>query len=537
MLWALSSAIALFLWGGPMIQGQVDGDHHFTVTAPQHSICIARDACAPPTHLGQARVGVWQTGGEPGHAATCRVITKSVSGQTADAPVRIYVNQDGDKPAGAATCRVITKSVRGQTADRPAHVFVYEGNDKPAVVEGTCSVWVQTDGDDETPRVLYGTPHVIRIGDVQVGQAPHVIAEPGRWIGVRMTPIPEPLAAHVGPKGIMIGNIVADSPAADAGLKRYDIIVGLDGQKIDDMEDLVNAIQGIAPGNKAGLIVIRKAGKIDLAIRPADRPQPGVWKYLYDEPADDIIDHSVNLHGHKLQLGPQGEWLLQDLGQLQDIPDIMEKIQEAFKHGDIGGEFTFDLDFPPGVFQFSPKDDANVDVEISIAVNENGNATTIHRNGDGHIVVEHRDADGNVETREYDSPDAFERDDPASFRLYERHSGPQDIMLHRVQPAPDHLKKLQEEYQTQIQRRLDDAQGRLRSSEKKLNRIKEGKRAIASARANSAMGEGIAVEIENGRISVTVTKGQRQVTYRFDSKKEFRESEPELYDKVRSLFE
>jgi serine protease Do len=44
------------------------------------------------------------------------------------------------------------------------------------------------------------------------------------------------------PIGIYINDVVADSPAEEAGLMQGDIITGLDGSKVETVEDLKNAL-------------------------------------------------------------------------------------------------------------------------------------------------------------------------------------------------------------------------------------------------------------------------------------------------------
>ena len=82
----------------------------------------------------------------------------------------------------------------------------------------------------------------------------------GVWLGVRIMPVPAPLAAHLksGPGGVMVGNLVKDSPAHTAGLKRYDVIVGIDGKDVNDGPALIKAISGHKAGDKVKIAVVQK---------------------------------------------------------------------------------------------------------------------------------------------------------------------------------------------------------------------------------------------------------------------------------------
>ena len=58
-------------------------------------------------------------------------------------------------------------------------------------------------------------------------------------------------------KGAVVTEVVKDTPADNAGLKKYDVIVEVEGQKIDDSQELTNRIASFKPGNKIDLKVIR----------------------------------------------------------------------------------------------------------------------------------------------------------------------------------------------------------------------------------------------------------------------------------------
>ena len=68
--------------------------------------------------------------------------------------------------------------------------------------------------------------------------------------------------------------IVADSPAADAGLKAEDIITAIDGQAIDREHPLDLVLLTHAPGDTVTLTVLRDGAsqsiEVTLGTRPAD---------------------------------------------------------------------------------------------------------------------------------------------------------------------------------------------------------------------------------------------------------------------------
>ncbi|MEN8006467.1 MAG: PDZ domain-containing protein [Candidatus Krumholzibacteriota bacterium] len=68
--------------------------------------------------------------------------------------------------------------------------------------------------------------------------------------------------------GVMISEVVDDSPAAAAGLEDGDVILEFNGQTISDSGDLVKAVRGTNPGDKVKVVVLRggKNKKLDIEI-------------------------------------------------------------------------------------------------------------------------------------------------------------------------------------------------------------------------------------------------------------------------------
>jgi serine protease Do len=79
-------------------------------------------------------------------------------------------------------------------------------------------------------------------------------------LGVTIQNINEGLKTQLGlqsKKGALIASIEADGPAAKAGLKQYDVIVAINGQPVENMNDLRLKIADNVPGSKVEVTVIR----------------------------------------------------------------------------------------------------------------------------------------------------------------------------------------------------------------------------------------------------------------------------------------
>jgi serine protease Do len=80
------------------------------------------------------------------------------------------------------------------------------------------------------------------------------------WLGVSIQGMTPDLAASLGvdkAKGALVSSVVHDSPADRAGIKAGDIIVGYEGKKIDNANDLPFLVAGTPLGKTVSLQVLR----------------------------------------------------------------------------------------------------------------------------------------------------------------------------------------------------------------------------------------------------------------------------------------
>src|SRR4051812_11250219 len=103
-------------------------------------------------------------------------------------------------------------------------------------------------------------------------------APPKYWIGLLGGPIPadHPLRAQVElpeNQGLLVANVVPNSPAAKAGLKQYDILLKGNGKELREMKDLIDLV--MSEGAKKGQItldVLRRNKHESINLKPEDRP-------------------------------------------------------------------------------------------------------------------------------------------------------------------------------------------------------------------------------------------------------------------------
>jgi serine protease Do len=90
------------------------------------------------------------------------------------------------------------------------------------------------------------------------------------WLGVSIgDPTPDKVKSLnlKNNKGALVVDVVKNSPAADAGLKKDDLVIAYEGHKIDDAAALQSSVGDTPVGRKVGLAVLRDGKTIDLTVR------------------------------------------------------------------------------------------------------------------------------------------------------------------------------------------------------------------------------------------------------------------------------
>ena len=102
------------------------------------------------------------------------------------------------------------------------------------------------------------------------------------WLGVAIQDLTPELATQFGitdTKGVLVSDVMADSPAKKAGFERSDVIVDYDGKPMDSPTHLRNAVAQTPIGKKVSVKLIRdkKPKTIDVTIaeQPKTLGQPG----------------------------------------------------------------------------------------------------------------------------------------------------------------------------------------------------------------------------------------------------------------------
>jgi serine protease Do len=102
------------------------------------------------------------------------------------------------------------------------------------------------------------------------------------WLGVSIQDLSPELATQFGlpePKGVLINEILEDSPAKKAGLERGDVIVEFDGKPVDNATQLRNAVAQTMVGKKVVVKFMRekkfRTADVAIAEQPKNIAQAG----------------------------------------------------------------------------------------------------------------------------------------------------------------------------------------------------------------------------------------------------------------------
>ena len=96
------------------------------------------------------------------------------------------------------------------------------------------------------------------------------------WLGVYIQEVTPEIAEQFNlpedAKGVLIGDVVKDSPAEKSGIKRGDIITKVNNEEVDSPGKLQDKIRSIDIGKKANIEVVRDGKEISFVVRIGETP-------------------------------------------------------------------------------------------------------------------------------------------------------------------------------------------------------------------------------------------------------------------------
>src|SRR5688500_1275640 len=128
------------------------------------------------------------------------------------------------------------------------------------------------DDDDDSPR--QGTVRIYERNDRN--DRDERGRSEGGYLGVQVQDVTRTLQrARNLPtdEGALVSRVEQDSPADRNGIRRGDVIVEVDGEKIDDSRDLIRVVRGIDPGKNSRITLWRAGSLRTVNVQLGDRPQ------------------------------------------------------------------------------------------------------------------------------------------------------------------------------------------------------------------------------------------------------------------------
>jgi serine protease Do len=150
----------------------------------------------------------------------------------------------------------------------------------------------------------------------QVKQVADQLREFGRvrrgWIGVSYQSVTDDIADSFGldrARGVLVANVVADGPAAKAGIKRNDIILSFGGQDVPDLRHFPRLVANARVGSTVDTVVWRQGKQQTLKLKIGEQEEsekqnasaPGSGQPKKPAERDQVVTSTVEQLGLTLQ--------------------------------------------------------------------------------------------------------------------------------------------------------------------------------------------------------------------------------------------
>lgn len=367
-------------------------------------------------------------------------------------------------------------------------------------------------------------------------------AEGRGWLGVSIGEVPEALAAQIGTEegqGLIILNVVKDSPAEKAGLRAHDVILAINGTAVEsDAGKMAGLIRGKQPGELVTLDVVQDGHRRNLTVALGDRPEAFEWKW--EMAPDAKFEERVRTRGRIMTRDPSGQWIVKDLGDLHQLKNLPEQIQVMVQNA--GNQST----------QVHVNNN-----QVKVRVNKDGETIVVERSGDGPIKVERVDASGNSTSATYANEDELAAADPEAHELF-AHVDTKVFHLNMDGTDRDMIVKLMPggedfgEWQVKLNASLEEAHEAFAKAREEMEAAKRdlglewkgmfnlsGDGPGAPGKVLRLMGQPrqtFTVQ-PDGRIEVRIRKGDSEVVRVFQNENDLAKRDPALFEKYQDVME
>ena len=153
----------------------------------------------------------------------------------------------------------------------------------------------------------------------------------GGYLGVMLQDINSSMAKAMdldNEKGVLINEVVDDSPADEAGLQDGDVIIKFNGQELKNHKALTKAVSSSAPGEKVNVVVLRDGKEKTLKVEMGQR-EDKMMAFFSDDgdvhfPHDSenvFVWQGDDLQGDRGFMGVEVDDISEQMGDYFDVED------------------------------------------------------------------------------------------------------------------------------------------------------------------------------------------------------------------------
>jgi membrane-associated protease RseP (regulator of RpoE activity) len=138
---------------------------------------------------------------------------------------------------------------------------------------------------DVRRSVIVRGDHVEVVGDAD-GPRRLFVAGGGGYLGISPVRLTDELRAHFGAPtdaGVIVGKIFEDTPAAKAGLKVGDIVIQVDGKKVESTFDITRALSEKKKGDPVRVDYVRNRTPMHAFVTLDERRGGSTWTFQMPE--------------------------------------------------------------------------------------------------------------------------------------------------------------------------------------------------------------------------------------------------------------
>lgn len=125
------------------------------------------------------------------------------------------------------------------------------------------------------------------------------------WLGVSIQTVTPDMASALGldePRGAIVAAVEPNGPADEAGIEAGDVILGFNGEEIEDARELARVVADAPVGESAAVSLWRDRKEISLTITAGEKPATERLATTEREPSDGMALHSEALQAELVSL-------------------------------------------------------------------------------------------------------------------------------------------------------------------------------------------------------------------------------------------